>query len=181
MADRAVHSIHRGYATVHVISPSYGMRLRIHYAVALVAVAPRRARPLFSSNDGFNTHSRAGKKLMAESAFGVGRARGFCVSRAKCSRVIVGPLGQSVIARLAPGCDLRVTDRALADSIVGARAVGLMAHRAVPHRRYVELRDGSLLIYSRVTGLAAYSVIAVIVQVFRVRELQVSPHHRVAR
>ena len=56
-----------------------------------------------------------------------------------------------------------------------------MAHRTIPHRRYVELRDGSLLVYPRVTGLAAYPVIAVIGQVFRVRKLQVSPHHRVAR
>ena len=181
MADGAVHSIHRGYTTVHIISPSYCMRLRVHYAVALVAVASRRARPLFSSRNGFDSHSRAGKKLMAESAFGIGRARGFCVPRAKGSRVIVGPLGQSVIARLAPGCDLRVTDRTLADPIVGARAIGFMAHRAVPHRRYVELRDRSLLVYPCVTGLARYSMIAIIGQVLCVREFQVSPHHRVAR
>ena len=56
-----------------------------------------------------------------------------------------------------------------------------MAHRTIPHRRYVKLCDGSLLIYPRVTGLTGYSAIAIIGQVFAVRKFQVSPHHRVAR
>ncbi len=118
---------------------------------------------------------------MTESAFGVRRTRGFRVARAKRHRVIEGPFGQRVIARLAPGCDLCVTYRTFADSIFVACAIRFVAHRTIPHRRYVELRDGSLLIYPRVTGLAGYSAIAIIGQVFSVREFQVSPHHGVAR
>ena len=59
MTDRAVHSIHRRYATVQVAAPSYRVRLRLHDGVTFVAVAARRARSLFGSNDGFHPHSRA--------------------------------------------------------------------------------------------------------------------------
>jgi hypothetical protein len=118
---------------------------------------------------------------MAESAFGIRRARGISMTCAKCSRMIEWPFSQSVIARLAPGCDLCVTDRTLADSIFVARAIRFVAHRTIPHRRYVELCDGSLLIYACVTGLAGYSAIAIISKMFGVGKFQVSPHHRVAR
>ena len=118
---------------------------------------------------------------MAESALGIRRARSFRVARAKSRRVIVWPFGQSVIARLAPCCYLRVTNRAPADPIFVARARRFVAHRAVPHRRYAELRQRSLLSYISVTGLAGYPAISVIRQMFGVREFQVSPHHRVPR
>ena len=39
MADRAVHSIHRGKAPVQVAAPSYRVRLRLHHAMAFVAIA----------------------------------------------------------------------------------------------------------------------------------------------
>lgn len=59
MADRAVHSIHRGHAAVQVAAPPDGVRLRLHDAVAFVAVAARRARTLFGPRNRFHSHSRA--------------------------------------------------------------------------------------------------------------------------
>ena len=59
MTDRAVHSIHRGHAPVQVAAPSYRVRLRIHNAVALVAIAARWARALFGPRDGFHSHAGA--------------------------------------------------------------------------------------------------------------------------
>ena len=39
MTDRAVHSIHRSHAPVQVATPSYRVRLRLHNAMAFVAIA----------------------------------------------------------------------------------------------------------------------------------------------
>jgi hypothetical protein len=39
MTDRAVHLIHRSHAPVQIATPSYRVRLRLHNAVALVAIA----------------------------------------------------------------------------------------------------------------------------------------------
>ena len=39
MTDGAIHSIHRSHPPVQIISPSYRVRLRRHYAVAFVTVA----------------------------------------------------------------------------------------------------------------------------------------------
>lgn len=39
MTDRAVHPIHRGHAPMQVAAPPYCVRLRLHNAVAFVAIA----------------------------------------------------------------------------------------------------------------------------------------------
>lgn len=78
-------------------------------------------------------------------------------------RGMVGrPLGQRVVTRLASRGNLRVTNRAVADAEVIARPPGLVTHRAVPHRRYVQLGDRRLLVDVCMTGFTPDPNIAIV-------------------
>ena len=109
---------------------------------------------LLGPRHGLQSRAQTGYKLVTEGALGLRRSGGVGVPDSKRGGVVEGSLGQSVIARFAAGGNLGVADRTVADAIFVAGPPRLVAHRAVPHRGYVQLRNGSLLFDIRVTGLA---------------------------
>ena len=155
------------------------MRLRPHNRVALVTGAIGKGT-LLSPCYRLERRTQAGHKLVTEGALCLRGPGGVRVPDPEGRGVVEGPLGQSVVARLAARGDLRVADRTVADAILVARPPGLVAHGAIPHRRDVQLRDRSLLRDVRMTGFACDSCVADICKVLRMRELEISAVHRIA-
>ena len=156
------------------------MRLGPHNRVTLIAIAARQ-RTLFGSSDGLKRRSKIRYEFMAEGALGVRRASSLGVPDSERRGMVSRSFGERVIARLAPSCYLRVTDRAVANTKRCTGAPRFMAHRAIPHRRNVQLGDRCLLIDAVVTGLAADPRVAAIGEVLGMGKLQISTVQHVAR
>ena len=180
MTHGAVQAIHRGHSPVKVVAPSDRVRLGAHHRMALIAVTVWKGT-LFSPCHRLEHRACNRHELVAENALGVRGPSGFCMLEPERRSVVKGPFGQRVIARLTSGGDLCMANRAVAYAVIIACPPGLVAHGAVPHRGYVQLRNRGLLVDARVTGFAIDAHIAVVGQVFGVRELQVSPVHAVPR
>jgi len=140
MADGAVHSIHRRHLAVKIVSPSDRVRLRPHNRMAFIAVAVGQ-RALLGSGYRLNHGPEARHEFMTKRALGIGSSSGFGVSNSKRRGVIGRPFSQSMVSRFATGSYLRVADRAVGDAVRAGRASRFVAHRAVPHRRNVQLSD----------------------------------------
>ena len=93
-------------------------------------------RTLFGSCHRLKRRTQTGNKLVTEGTLGVRRSRGFGVPDPERRSVVKGSFRQRVISRLATCRDLSVANRTLAYAVVAASTSGLVAHRAVPHRRY---------------------------------------------